>query len=154
MKTDLFQCSGHCWSYGYRKYFSDSLKTRNYNIWLKLLAQSTKGSKPGLLHCNQLLYQLSHKGYPRILEREAYPFSRWSSQTSVSCIAGRFFTNRAIREAHKVGHLLRFFRAFLLAFSNSFSHDKCKNNFCPLIIPNSPCFDFSLSSCSLQNYLL
>ena len=28
----------------------------------------TQGSNPGLLHCRQILYQLSHKGRPRILE--------------------------------------------------------------------------------------
>ena len=62
----------------------------------------TQGLNPGLLHCRWILYQLSHKGSPRILERVAYPFSRGSSrprnQTGVSCIAGRFFTNWAIRE--------------------------------------------------------
>ena len=46
----------------------------------------------GLLHCRQILYQLSHKGSPRILEWVAYPFSSRSSQprnrTGVSCIAG------------------------------------------------------------------
>ena len=36
----------------------------------------TQGSNPGLLHCRQILYQLSHKGSPRILEWVAYPFSR------------------------------------------------------------------------------
>ena len=39
----------------------------------------------------------------RILKWAAFPFSRWSSQprnwTGVSCIAGGFFTNWAIREA-------------------------------------------------------
>ena len=63
------------------------------------------GSKPGLLHCRQILYQLSHKGSPRILERVAYLFSRGFSQTrnwtGVSCIADKFFTNWAIREAQK-----------------------------------------------------
>ena len=62
----------------------------------------TQGSNPGLLHCRWVLYQLSHKGTPRILEWVAYPFSRGSSQprnqTGVSCIAGRFFTNWAMRE--------------------------------------------------------
>ena len=57
----------------------------------------TQGSNPGLPHCRQVLYQLSHRGSPRILECVAYPFSRGSSrhrnQTGVSCIAGRFFTN-------------------------------------------------------------
>ena len=63
----------------------------------------TQGLNPGLLHCRQVLYQLSHRGSPRILEWVAYPFSTESSQprnqTGVSCIAGRFFTNWAIREA-------------------------------------------------------
>ena len=64
-----------------------------------------QGSNPGLLHCRQILYQLSHKGSPRILEWVAYPFSSGSSQSSnwigVSCIAGGFFTNWATREAQK-----------------------------------------------------
>ena len=63
----------------------------------------TQGSNPGLLHCRQILYQLSHKGSPRILEWVAYPLSSRSSrprnQTGVSCIAvGFFFTNWAIKE--------------------------------------------------------
>jgi len=57
----------------------------------------THGLNPGLLHCRQILYQLSHKGSPRILEWVAYPFSSGSSQsrneTGVSSIAGEFFTN-------------------------------------------------------------
>ena len=57
----------------------------------------TPGSNPGLLHCRWILYQLSHKGSPRILDWAAYPFSRGSSQprdqTQVSCIAGGFFTS-------------------------------------------------------------
>ena len=63
----------------------------------------TQGSNPGLPHCKEILYQLSHKGSPRILEWVAYPFSSGSSQprtwTRVSCIAGGFCTNWAIREA-------------------------------------------------------
>ena len=39
----------------------------------------TQGSNPGLPHCGQILYQLSHKGSPRILEWVAYLFSRGSS---------------------------------------------------------------------------
>ena len=64
----------------------------------------TQGSNPGLPHCRQILYQLSHKQSPRILEWVAYPFScgcfRPSNGTGISCIAGGFFTNWAIREAH------------------------------------------------------
>ena len=66
----------------------------------------TQGSNPGLPHCRQILYQLSLKGSPRILKWVAYPFSSGSSwprnQTGVSCIAGGFLTNRAIREAHSL----------------------------------------------------
>ena len=64
----------------------------------------TQGLNPGLPHCKVIFfYQLSHKGSPRILEWVAFPFSSGSSRprnwTGVSCIAGRFFTNWAIREA-------------------------------------------------------
>ena len=65
----------------------------------------TQGLNPGLPHCKWILYQLRHKGSPRILEWVAYPFFIRSSQpkngTGVSCLPGRFFTNWAIREAHK-----------------------------------------------------
>ena len=61
---------------------------------------TTQGSNPGLPHCGQMPYQLSHQGSPRILEWVAYPFSRGSSrprdQIRVSCIAGGFFNNWAI----------------------------------------------------------
>ena len=64
-----------------------------------------QGLKPGLLHCRRILYQLSHKGSPRILEWVVYPFSSRSSwprnRTRVSCIAGGFFTNWTIRKAPK-----------------------------------------------------
>ena len=63
----------------------------------------TQGSNPGLLHCRWIIYQLSHKRSPRILEWVAHPCSSKSSRprnlTRVSCIADRFFTNWAIREA-------------------------------------------------------
>ena len=70
----------------------------------------TQGSNPDLPHCRWILYQLSHKGSPRILEWVAYPFSRGSSQprnrTGVSCTAGWFFTNWTIREAHTKNRVL------------------------------------------------
>ena len=34
----------------------------------------TQGLKPGLLHCRQILYQLSHTESPRILQWVAYPY--------------------------------------------------------------------------------
>ena len=57
-------------------------------------------SNPGLPYCWWILYQLSHTGSSRRLEWVACSFSSRSSQprnrTRVSCIAGWFFTNRAI----------------------------------------------------------
>ena len=68
----------------------------------------TQGLSPDLPHCAQILYQLSHQWSPRILEWVAYPFSRGSYQprnwTGVSCIAGRFFTSWATREAFLQGN--------------------------------------------------
>ena len=65
----------------------------------------TQGLNPGLPHHRWILYRLSNKGSPRILEWVAYPFSRGSSWprnwTVVSCMAGGFFTNWAT--------LIRFF---------------------------------------------
>ena len=66
---------------------------------------STQGSNWGLPHCRWILYQLSHKESPRILEWVAYPFSSRSSRprnwTRVSCISGEFFTNWPLKEALK-----------------------------------------------------
>ena len=62
----------------------------------------TQGSNPGFLHYRWILYELSLKGSPRILEWVAYSSSSRSSQprsqTGVSFITGRFFTNWALRE--------------------------------------------------------
>ena len=66
----------------------------------------TQGSNSGFPHCGQILYRWATKetqeywgGYPFY----PYPFSSGSSQprnrTRVSCTAGRFFTNWAIKEA-------------------------------------------------------
>ena len=97
---------------------SDSLRTHGlHNPWNSLgqntgvgscsLLQGifpTQGLNPGLLHCRQILYHLSHQGSPRILEWAACPCSRGSSRprnwTGVSCTAGGLFTNWAMREAH------------------------------------------------------
>ena len=64
----------------------------------------TQGLNRGFLHCRLILYRLSYQGSPRMLEWVAQSFSRrsfWSrNRTGVSCIAGRFFTSWATREAH------------------------------------------------------
>ena len=96
--------------------WSESHSVVSDSLWPRILQASgagslsllqgifpTEGLNPGLPHCRWILYWLSHKWSPRILEWVAYPFSRGSSwprnRTGVSCIAGRFFTNWAVREA-------------------------------------------------------
>ena len=47
----------------------------------------TQGSNPGLLHCRQILYQLSHKGSPKEMEEHCYSFtSHWSSPAHLKWI--------------------------------------------------------------------
>ena len=117
--TDLIWSEVKKWSESH-SVMSNSLQPRGLSPWnfpdqntgvgsLSLLQGvfPTQGSNPGLPHCRQILYQLSHKGSPRILEWVAYPFSRGSSWprnwTRVSCIASGFFTNWAmIRKARTV----------------------------------------------------
>ena len=69
----------------------------------------TQGSNLGLLHCRQILYQLSHKGSPSVPEWVIYLFSSgfsWPSNWArVSCIAGGLFTNWAIGEACTHAHV-------------------------------------------------
>ena len=87
----------------------------------------TQGLNPGLSHCRWILYQLSHKGSPRILEWVAYPFSNGSSQprnrTGVSWIAGRFFKtelsgyNKAMKSYLYFKHRLTF-AIFLATLKN------------------------------------
>ena len=64
----------------------------------------TQGLNQGLPHCRQILYRRSHKASPRILEWVSLSLLQWIFPTQelnrVSCIAGRFSTNWAIREAH------------------------------------------------------
>ena len=91
--------SDSLWPHGlYSPWNSPGQNTGVGNISLLQGIFPTQGLNPGL-HCRQILYQLSHKGSPRILEWVAYLFSRGSSQprnqTGVSCIAGRFFTSWA-----------------------------------------------------------
>ena len=80
----------------------------------------TQELNPGLPHCRQILYFLSHQGRPRILEWVAYLFSRgtfWPRiQTRVSSIAGGFFTSWATREA------LYYLYLYILSTTPDYSH--------------------------------
>ena len=61
-------------------------KAKNTGVGSLSLLQGifpTQRSNPRLPHCRSILYQLNHKGNPRILEWVAYPFSRYGSQQEV-----------------------------------------------------------------------
>ena len=67
---------------GLFKVFSENFPiqdTRN-NFTLEFLDYHIDPPRYTILGCRWILYQLSHKGSPRILEWVAYPFSRGSSQ--------------------------------------------------------------------------
>ena len=93
----------------------------------------TQGLNPGLPHCRRILYQLSHKGSPRILEWVAYPFSSGSSwprnQTGVSCIAGRFFSSWATRKWYLCHGI--YVRKWYLKPSQTFYNFMLKGNVLP-----------------------
>ena len=103
-KVKVTQLSDFLWPHG--PYSPWNFPGKNTGVGSLSLLRGifpTWGSNPGLPYCMRILYQLSHKGSPRILEWVAYPFcsgSFWPrNRTWVSCTAGRFFTNWAIRDA-------------------------------------------------------
>ena len=72
--------SDSLWHYGL--YSSWNSLSQNTGVGSLLLLQwilPTQGSNPGLPLCRQILYRLSCKESPRILEWVAYPFSSGSS---------------------------------------------------------------------------
>ena len=96
--------SDSLWPHGlYSPWNSPGQNTRVGSLSILQGIFLTQGLKPGLPHCRQTLYQLCHKGSPRILEWVTYLFpsgsSRPRNRTRVSCIAGGFFTSWASREA-------------------------------------------------------
>ena len=98
--------SDSLWPHGLYKYSPWNSPGKDTGMGSHSLLQGIfpiPGLNPGLPHCRQILYQLSHQGSPRILEWVAYPFSSGSSQprnqTGVSCTVGGYFTSWDIREA-------------------------------------------------------
>ena len=94
--------SDFLWGHGlYSPWNSPAQNTGVGSLFLLQGIFPTQGSNPGFSHCRWILYQLSHKGSPGILEWVAYPFSSGSSwprnRTGVSCFADRFFTKWPIR---------------------------------------------------------
>ena len=106
LKSESESCpavSNSLWTHGlYSPWHSPDQDTGVGSFFLLQGIFPTQGSDPGLPNCRQILYQLSHKGSPRILEWVAYPFSSGSSQprnwTRVS-FAGGFLPNWAMRQA-------------------------------------------------------
>ena len=102
MKVKVTQSSSTPWDPPHVLWNSPGQNTGLGSLSLLQGIFPTHGSNPVLLHCRKILYQLSHKGSPRVLECAAYPFSSRSfwprNWTGVSCIADRFFMNWAIRE--------------------------------------------------------
>ena len=91
------------WPHGlYRPWNSPGQNTVVGSLCLLQVIFPTQGWNLDLPHCRWILYQLNHKGIPRILEWVAYTFSNESSwprnRTRIFCIAGGFFINGAIRE--------------------------------------------------------
>ena len=82
-------------------YFNPLYKTVSSSI--QTMKVKVIQSSPTL--CNPVDYTVQGILQARILEWVAFPFSRGSpqlrNQTQVSCIAGRYFTSRATREAQQ-----------------------------------------------------
>ena len=166
MKWKLSVLSDSLWPHGL--YSPWNSLGQNTGVGSHFLLQGilpTQRLNPGLPHCRQILYQLNHKGSPRILEWVAYPFSSRSSrprsQTCVSCIAGGFFTNWAGFPIEQGGlgkqlleHLFTTNRNFA-----SLNDDLCSSLLfiffsvvpCPCVSYECACFLFNYGLCDYMN---
>ena len=117
----------------------------------------TQGLNPGLPHWRWFLYQLSHKGNPRILEWVAIPFSsgfsRPRKRTRVSCIAGGFFVSLSNSSLHTwstpsvyiyLGGKFGCFHALSIATVNAGVHVSLWRMFCPNVGPEVGSQDLTL----------
>ena len=64
----------------YSPWNSPGLNTGVGSLSLLQGISPTQGSNPCLLHCRQIIFQLSHKGSPRTMEWVPYLFSNGSSR--------------------------------------------------------------------------
>ena len=126
--------SNSLWPHGlYSPSNSPGQNTRVNRLSLLQGIFPTQGLNLGLPHCRKILYQLSHKGSPRILEWVAYPFSSGSfqhrNQIGVSYIAGKFYTNWAIRQAQEMTPKLEnnSTKEVLTLFKSSRAHNRFPN---------------------------
>src|SRR5574337_211106 len=92
----------------------------------------TQGSNPGLPHCKRILYQLSHKGSPGILEWVAYSPGQNTGVASVSLLQWIFLTQGSNRGFLHCTQIL-----YQLSYQGNpvlFIHPICKS--LHLLIPN------------------
>ena len=72
-------CPTLCYLMNYSSWNSPGQNTGVVSLSLLQVFFPTQGWNPDLPHCQQIVYQLSHKESPRMLEWVAYPFSGRSS---------------------------------------------------------------------------
>ena len=114
-------CRCNPWTVAHQDPLSLGFSRQEYWSGLPFLSPGDflpQGLNLGLLHCRQILYQLSHKGSPKILEWIAHPFSSRSSQpsnqTRIFCIVGGFICLAVINWGLKVGRIFLWRRKWLL----------------------------------------
>ena len=97
----------------------------------------TQVLNPGLPHCRRILYHLSHKGTPRILEWVAYPFLVDLPDPGIElgppALTGRFLTNWDIREALKEHYISNLLASDLGKIYNCIKHCVSVCNTCVLM---------------------
>ena len=97
----------------------------------------TQRSNPGISHCRQILYHLSHKGSTRILEWVAHPFSSRSSwprnRTRVSWIQADFLPTELSANPHD-------WPAYIKLRHSFFRYINALDQILPMIWPVKSCF--------------
>ena len=97
--------------------------------WSNFMKMKVKVRQSCPTPCNPMDYTVHEILQARILEWVAFPFSRGSSQprnqTGISCIAGEFFTNWAIKEALNFIYIcnILFNILFHYGLSQGFAHN-------------------------------
>ena len=65
----------------------------------------TQGSKAGIPHCRQILYQLSHQGSPIILDWVAYPWIYLTQESNCSLLHYRQILYQLNYQIKSIYHL-------------------------------------------------
>ena len=127
--------SGSLWPHGLLLYRPWNSPGQNNGVGSLSLLQGiflAQVSNPGLWHCRQILYQLSHKGSSGILEWVAYSPGQNTGVGSLSLLQWIFLTQESNRVFLRCRRIL-----YQLSSQGNplFIHPICKN--LHLLIPNS-----------------